>query len=211
MLLRSFKWSLGGAYQCISGWQHSKYLKCHFTYIFLQFVFALGSDSTDCWSAHRSPAARESFKCVHDWCKAGWHRSGGIDRVASTGWHRPGGIDRVASAGWHRPGGIDWVASAGWHRPGGIDRVASTGWHRPGGIDRVASTGWHRLCGIGRVPPSKQKSWLRRCLYSTQDEHIRSCTPMTLTVNDDGWIMLHTHMHVYIVATVLAGVNVSWI
>ena len=72
----------------------------------------------------------------------GWHRPGGIDRVASTGWHRPGGIDRVASTGWHRQGGIGRVASAGWHRPGGIDRVASAGWHRPGGIDRVASTCW---------------------------------------------------------------------
>ena len=42
--------------------------KCNFTYIFLLFFFALGSthDSTDCWSAHRSPAARESFKCAHD-------------------------------------------------------------------------------------------------------------------------------------------------
>ena len=42
-------------------------------------------------------------------CKTGWHRSGGIGRVASTGWHRPGGIGRVASGGWHRPGGIGRV------------------------------------------------------------------------------------------------------
>ena len=51
---------------------------------FLQFFFARGSthDSTDCWNAHRSPAARESFKCVQGW-------------VASAGWHRPDGIGRV--------------------------------------------------------------------------------------------------------------------
>ena len=56
------------------------------------FFFALGSthDSTDCWNAHRSPAARESCKCVQGW-------------VASAGWHRPGGIDRVALAGWPTP------------------------------------------------------------------------------------------------------------
>ena len=51
-------------------------------------VFALGSthDSTECWNAHRSPATRESFKCVQGWvASAGWHRSGGIDRVASAG------------------------------------------------------------------------------------------------------------------------------
>ena len=59
---------------------------------FLAIVFALGSthDSTDCLNAHRSPAARESFKCVPG-------------RVASAGWHRPGGIDRVASAGCPPP------------------------------------------------------------------------------------------------------------
>ena len=33
-------------------------------------------DSADCWSAHRSPSARDSFKRVHDWCKAGWRRPG---------------------------------------------------------------------------------------------------------------------------------------
>ena len=73
---------------------------------FCNFV-SLGSthDSTDCWNAHRSPAARESFKCVQGWvASAGWHREGGIDRVASAGWHREGGIGRVASTGWHRPG-----------------------------------------------------------------------------------------------------------
>ena len=60
---------------------------------FFAIFFALGSthDSTDYWNAHRSPATRESFKCVQCW-------------VASAGWHRPGGIDRVASTGWHRPG-----------------------------------------------------------------------------------------------------------
>ena len=69
---------------------------CNFFHVislyFLAIFFDLGSthDSTDCWSAHRSPAARESFKRVHDLCKAGWHRPSGIDRVASTGWHRPG-------------------------------------------------------------------------------------------------------------------------
>ena len=49
------------------------------------FFPLLGSthDSTDCWNAHRSPAAWESFKCVQGW-------------VASAGWHRPGGIGRVA-------------------------------------------------------------------------------------------------------------------
>ena len=44
---------------------------------FLLFVFRSGApasthDSADCWSAHRSPAARDSFEHMHDWCKAGW-------------------------------------------------------------------------------------------------------------------------------------------
>ena len=33
-------------------------------------------DSADCWSAHISSAARDSFKCVHDSCKSGWSRPG---------------------------------------------------------------------------------------------------------------------------------------
>ena len=33
-------------------------------------------DSADCWSAHRPPAARDSFKRVHERCEAGWRRSG---------------------------------------------------------------------------------------------------------------------------------------
>ena len=55
-------------------------------YFFGNYYFALGSthDSVDCWSAHRSPAARDSFKLrqlqssnrdsfkrVNDWCMAG--------------------------------------------------------------------------------------------------------------------------------------------
>ena len=45
---------------------------------FAIFISLWGSthDSADCWSAHRSSAARDSFKRVHDWCKAGWRRPG---------------------------------------------------------------------------------------------------------------------------------------
>ena len=49
----------------------------HLLLLFCYFYFALGLHvhvSADCWSAHRSPAARDSFKHVHDWCKAGWRR-----------------------------------------------------------------------------------------------------------------------------------------
>ena len=48
-------------------------------YFFAIFISLWGSthDSADCWSAHRSSAARDSFKRVHDWCKAGWRRPGG--------------------------------------------------------------------------------------------------------------------------------------
>ena len=47
-------------------------------YFFAIFISLWGSthDSADCWSAHRSSAARDSFKRVHDWCKAGWRRPG---------------------------------------------------------------------------------------------------------------------------------------
>ena len=49
-------------------------------YFFAIFISLWGSthDSADCWSAHRSSAARGSFKRVHDWCKAGWRRPGGV-------------------------------------------------------------------------------------------------------------------------------------
>ena len=53
--------------------------KCNFTYIFFAIFISLwGSthDSVDCWSAHRSPAACNSSKRVHDWCKDGWRRPG---------------------------------------------------------------------------------------------------------------------------------------
>ena len=42
-------------------------------YFFAIFISLWGSthDSVDCKSAHRSPAARDSFKHVHDWWKAG--------------------------------------------------------------------------------------------------------------------------------------------
>ena len=47
-------------------------------YFFAIFISLWGSthDSADCWSAHRSSAARDSLKRVHDWCKAGWRRPG---------------------------------------------------------------------------------------------------------------------------------------
>ena len=47
-------------------------------YLFAIFILLWGSthDSADCWSAHRSSAARDSFKRVHGWCKAGWRRPG---------------------------------------------------------------------------------------------------------------------------------------
>ena len=86
--VRSSEWStfhlhLCISYQCIWGWQHLQKPspKCHFTYIFCYFYFALGLHPWLCWlldwSAHRSSAARDSFKRVHDWCKAGWRRPGG--------------------------------------------------------------------------------------------------------------------------------------
>ena len=55
--------------------------------IFVAIFFALGSthDSTDCWSAHRSPAAAIASNVYTTDA-----RLGGIGRVASTGWHRPG-------------------------------------------------------------------------------------------------------------------------
>ena len=47
-------------------------------YLFAIFISLWGSthDSADCWSAHRSSAACDSFKRVHDWCKAGWRQPG---------------------------------------------------------------------------------------------------------------------------------------
>ena len=47
-------------------------------YFFAIFISLWGSthDSADCCSAHRSSATRDSFKRVHDWCKAGWRRPG---------------------------------------------------------------------------------------------------------------------------------------
>ena len=83
--VRSSEWSTYHlhciSYQCISGWQHLQKPspKCHFTYLFLFFsicisLWSSSQDSADCWSAHRSPAARDSFKRVHDWCMAGWRR-----------------------------------------------------------------------------------------------------------------------------------------
>ena len=45
---------------------------------FAIFISLWGSthDSANCWSAHRSSAARDSFKRVHDLCKAWWRRPG---------------------------------------------------------------------------------------------------------------------------------------
>ena len=62
----------------IWGWQHLQKPspKCHFIYICLLFLFRSTHGSGDCWSARRSSAARDSFKRVHDWCKAGWRRPG---------------------------------------------------------------------------------------------------------------------------------------
>ena len=49
-------------------------------YFFCYFYFALGLHPWLCWlldwSAHRSSAARDSFKRVHDWRRAGWRRPG---------------------------------------------------------------------------------------------------------------------------------------
>ena len=49
-----------------------------YLYFIAIFISLWGSthDSADCWSAHRSSAARDIFKRVHDWCKAGWRRPG---------------------------------------------------------------------------------------------------------------------------------------
>ena len=43
------------------------------------FILLWGSthDSAECWNAHRSPAARDSFKRVYDLCTAGWRRPSG--------------------------------------------------------------------------------------------------------------------------------------
>ena len=67
------------SYQCIWGWQHLQKPspKCNVTYFFAIFpLWGSTHNSADCWSAHRSPAARDSFKRRHDWCKAGWCRPG---------------------------------------------------------------------------------------------------------------------------------------
>ena len=62
------------SYQCIWGWHHlqkpSPQMSFHifFCYFFPTHI------SADCWIAHRSPAGHDSFKCVHDWCEAGWRR-----------------------------------------------------------------------------------------------------------------------------------------
>ena len=53
--------------------QMSFHLKKKFLFISL---WGSTHDSADCWSAHRSSAACDSFKCVHDWCEAGWRRPG---------------------------------------------------------------------------------------------------------------------------------------
>ena len=52
---------------------------------FAIFISLWGSthDSSDCWSAHRSSAARDSFKRVHDWCKAAWRRPDGPPKQKS--------------------------------------------------------------------------------------------------------------------------------
>ena len=48
-------------------------------YFLAIFISLWGSthDSADCCSDHRFPAARNSFKCEHDWCMAGSSRPGG--------------------------------------------------------------------------------------------------------------------------------------
>ena len=83
--VRSSEWStfhlhLCISYQCIWGWQHlpKPSPKCNFPKQNSIFFSLWGStyDSADCWSAHRPPSARDSFKRVHDWCKAGWRRPG---------------------------------------------------------------------------------------------------------------------------------------
>ncbi len=84
--VRSSEWStfhlhLCISYQCIWGWQHlQKPSPNVISPIFFAIYISLwGSthDSADCWSAYRSSAARDSFKCVHDWCKLGWVASAG--------------------------------------------------------------------------------------------------------------------------------------
>ena len=40
------------------------------------FPFDYASADWHCWSAHRTPSAHNSFKRVHDWCKAVWRRPG---------------------------------------------------------------------------------------------------------------------------------------
>ena len=51
--------------------------KCHFTYIFLLFLFRSGAPPVTLLNAGALTAARDSFKRVHDLCKAGWRRPGG--------------------------------------------------------------------------------------------------------------------------------------
>ena len=59
-------------------------------YFFAIFISLWGSthDSADCWSAHRSSAARASFKRVHDWCKVGWRRPGAPPPPKQISWLR---------------------------------------------------------------------------------------------------------------------------
>ena len=63
-------------------------MSCHLYFFCFVFISLWGSthDSVDYWSAHRSPAARDRFKRVHDLCKAGWRRPGGPPKPKS--WQR---------------------------------------------------------------------------------------------------------------------------
>ena len=83
--VRSSEWStfhlhLCISYQCIWGYNIYKNPPPNVIspIFFAIFISLWGSiqDSADCWSAHRSSAVRDSFKRVHDWCKAGWRRPG---------------------------------------------------------------------------------------------------------------------------------------
>ena len=104
----------------------------------LQFFFALGSthDSTDCWSAHRSPAARGSFKRTR---LKQWPGGNG----------RPGGIDRVESAECPPPKQQSWlrrcygVTFGPQFRQLCFQLIASMVW-----ILRLLYLSWWQLCSL---------------------------------------------------------------
>ena len=82
-------------------------------YFFAIFISLWGSthDSANCWSAHRSSAARDSFKRVHDLCKAWWRRPGAPPPPKQKSWLRRwlGQTIHIQETKW-----IHWKRSSIW-------------------------------------------------------------------------------------------------